>query len=125
MTAPPPSVRRLPQFLLADRHHVCRPSSWWFFITQGIILRRQPRALPFDVFRGPVLAAGGGEVAADVSDMLSRGRYDELSDRTSRGPAIFATNQQTKGKPKKVGWLVFVATRDKMFSIDEGPVARG
>src|SRR5918993_4395222 len=81
-------------------------------ITQGIILRRQPRQLPFDVFRGPVLAA---EVAADVSDRLSRGQYDELS-------AHLESRYPLPADEGEVGWLVFVATRDKMFSSTKGPL---
>src|SRR5687768_957318 len=81
-------------------------------ITQGIILRRQPRQLPFDVFRGPVLAA---EVAADVADMLSRGEHEKLS-------AHLESRYPLPADEGEVGWTVFVATRDKMFSSTKGPL---
>jgi signal transduction histidine kinase len=84
-----------------------------FLIIQGIILRRTPRQVPFDVFRPPVLAA---EVAADadVAGMLSRGQNAELSAHLeSRYPLPDA---------EQVGWMVFVATRDKMSSNTGGPL---
>jgi len=82
-----------------------------FLIVQGIILRRTPRAAPFDVFRGPVLAA---EVAAEVGDMLVRGQHDELSAHLeARYPLPNADD---------VGWMVFVATRDKMFTSTRDPL---
>ena len=82
-----------------------------FLMAQGIILRRTPRAAPFDVFRGPVLAA---EVAAEVGDMLVRGQHDELSAYLEARYPLPDTDQ--------VGWMVFVATRDKMFMSTGGPL---
>jgi two-component system, OmpR family, sensor kinase len=80
-------------------------------ITQGVILRRTPRAAPFDVFRGPVLAA---EVAADVADILRRGQETDLSAHlTSRYPPVDET---------QFGWTVFVALRHKIYSSTGGPV---
>ena len=82
-----------------------------FLIIQGVILRRTPRQPPFDVFRGPVLAA---EVAAEVGDMLVRGQHTELSAHLkSRYPLPDAD---------QVGWMVYVATRDKMFTSTGGPL---
>ena len=82
-----------------------------FLIIQGIILRRTPRQPPFDVFRAPVLAA---EVAADVAERLGRGGTADLSAHLeSRYPLPDA---------EQVGWMVFVATRDKMFSNTGGPL---
>ena len=88
-----------------------------FLIVQGIILRRTPRAVPSEVFRGPVLAA---EVAADpdVVRMLQSGQTAELSAHLkSRYPV--ASEEQ-------FGWMVFAATRDKMSSNTGGlpPVVR-
>jgi signal transduction histidine kinase len=82
-----------------------------FLIVQGIILRRTPRQPPFDVFRGPALAA---EVAAEVGDMLVRGQHAELSAHLeSRYPLPHAD---------QAGWMVYVATRDKMFASTRGPL---
>src|SRR3954470_3577988 len=79
-------------------------------ITQGVILSRTPRLAPFDVFRGPVLAA---EAAADVSEMLRRGQEADLSAHLkSRYPPADET---------QFGWTVFVALRDKIFSSTGGP----
>ena len=82
-----------------------------FLIIQGIILRRTPRAVPFDVFRAPVLAA---EVAADVADVLRRGQDADLSAHLKARYPLPAADQ--------FGWVVFVATRDKMFSNTGGPL---
>jgi signal transduction histidine kinase len=83
-----------------------------FLITQGIILRRTPRPMPFDVFRAPMLAA---EVAADVAEMLSRGQNAELS--------AYLKSRYPLPDPEQVAWLVFVALRDEsMFSNTTGPV---
>jgi two-component system OmpR family sensor kinase len=81
-------------------------------ITQGIILRRTPRVMPFDVFRGPVLAA---EVAADVGGMLTREQHDELS-------AHLKSRYPLPADDRQVGWMVYVATRDKMFTSTGGPL---
>src|SRR5688572_3187897 len=83
-----------------------------FLIAQGVILRRTPRPVPFDVFRAPVLAA---EAAADVADVLARGQDDSLSAHLkSRYPPAEAG---------QVGWTVFVALRDgSIFSSTAGPV---
>jgi two-component system OmpR family sensor kinase len=82
-----------------------------FLMAQGVILRRTPRAVPFDVFRGPVLAA---EVAAEVGDMLVRGQHDELS--------AYLEARYPLPDDDQVGWMVFVATRDKMFMNTGGPL---
>jgi len=80
-------------------------------ITQGVILRRTPRAPAFDVFRGPVLAA---EAAADVADVLRRGQEADLSALLkSRYPLPDET---------QFGWTVFVALRHTIFSSTGGPV---
>jgi signal transduction histidine kinase len=83
-----------------------------FLVTQGLILSRMPRPVPFDVFRAPVLAA---EVAADVGGMLGRGQDVDLGAHvTSRYPLADAG---------QVGWAVFVAMRDgSLFSNTSGPV---
>jgi signal transduction histidine kinase len=79
-------------------------------ITQGVILRRIPRPAPFDVFRGPVLAA---EVAADVADVLRRGQEADLNAHLkSRYPT---------GDERQWGWNVFVALRHKIYSSTGGP----
>ena len=83
-----------------------------FLIIQGIILRRTPRVMPFDVFRGPVLAA---EVAAEVGDMLSREQHAELSAHLESRYPLPADDGQA-------GWMVYVATRDKMFMSTGGPL---
>src|SRR5690349_12251596 len=69
-------------------------------ITQGVILRRTPRAAPFDVFRGNDLAA---EVAADVADVLRRGEEADLNAHLkSRYPAA---------DDSKWEWNVYAALR--------------
>jgi signal transduction histidine kinase len=82
-----------------------------FLITQGIILRRTPRPAPPEIFRGPVLAA---EVAEEVRDMLVGGQHAELSAHIE---ARYPLPDETQ-----FGWLVFVATRDKMFMSTRGPL---
>ena len=84
-----------------------------FLLAQGVVLRRTPRQPPFDLFRGPVLAA---EVAAnaDVVRMLEGGQHDELS--------AYLESQYPLPDADQVGWIVFVATRDKMFSSAKGPL---
>ncbi len=84
-----------------------------FLIAQGVILRRTPRQAPLELFRGPVLAA---EVAADpdVVRMLVGGQYDELSAYLEARYPLPAADQ--------FGWMVYVATRDKMFSSTKGPL---
>src|SRR5688572_26849857 len=82
-----------------------------FLIVQGVILRRTPRQAPFDVFRGSVLAA---EVAADVAERLDRGQTADLSAHLKSRYPLPAADQ--------FGWMVFVATRDKMFSNTGGPL---
>src|SRR5688572_32978594 len=78
-----------------------------FLIAQGVILRRTPRPVPFDVFRAPVLAA---EAAADVADVLARGRD------TGLGPHL--KSRYPPAEAGQVGWTVFVALRDgSIFSI--------
>jgi signal transduction histidine kinase len=81
-------------------------------ITQGVILRRTPRAAPFDVFRGPVLAA---DVAVDVADVLRRGQEAELN-------AYLASRYPT-GDERQFAWHVFVALRRRIYSnTGGGPV---
>ena len=82
-----------------------------FLIVQGVILRRTPRQAPFDLFRAPVLAA---EAAVDVADVLRRGQDADLSAHLKARYPLPAADQ--------FGWVVFVATRDKMFSSTGGPV---
>ena len=108
--------------LSAPRHSWYRSFYWRISITfvafvvlflmiQGIILRRTAASFPSEVFRGPVLAA---EVASDVGGMLVRGQEAELrAHLTSRYPAPAAD---------QVGWVIYVATRDKMFSSAPGPL---
>jgi signal transduction histidine kinase len=83
-----------------------------FLIIQGIILRRTPRQVPPDAFRAPILAA---EVAAEVGDMLNRGQHDELS-------AHLESRYPLPTDDTQIGWMVYVATRDKMFSSARGPL---
>ena len=84
-----------------------------FLIIQGIILRRttlgQP---PPEVFRAPVLAA---EVAADVAERLGRGQTADLS-------AHLKSRYPLEADPAQAGWMVWVATRDQMFSSTGGPL---
>jgi two-component system, OmpR family, sensor kinase len=80
-------------------------------ITQGVILRRTPRVAPFDVVRGPILAA---EAAADVAEVLRRGEEAGLNAHLkSRFPPADATQW---------GWTVFAALRTKIYSNTGGPV---
>jgi signal transduction histidine kinase len=80
-------------------------------ITQGVILRRTPRPVPFDIFRAPALAA---EAAADVVDVLGRGQNAELS--------AHLKSRYPPAEPTQFGWTVFVALRDgSMFSSTGGP----
>ena len=83
-----------------------------FLIVQGIILRRTPRPVPFDLFRAPVLA---GQAADDVTDLLGRGQHADLSAHLkSRYPLPEAG---------QVGWMVFLVLRDgSIFSSTAGPV---
>jgi two-component system OmpR family sensor kinase len=83
-----------------------------FLVIQGIILRRTPRALPFDPFRAPVLAA---EAAADVAGVLAREQKVDLGAHLkARYPLPDAA---------QVGWVVFVALRDgPVFSSATGQV---
>src|SRR6187200_1011540 len=80
-------------------------------ITQGVILRRTPRVAPFDVFRGPILAA---EVAADVADVLRRDKDADLS--------AHLKFRYPPADPGQFGWNVFVALRHKIYSSADGPV---
>jgi two-component system, OmpR family, sensor kinase len=83
-----------------------------FLIAQGVILRRTPRPVPFDVFRAPVLAA---EAAADVAGVLGRGHAADLS--------AHLESRYPPAEPTQFGWTVFVALRDgSMFSSTAGPV---
>jgi two-component system, OmpR family, sensor kinase len=83
-----------------------------FLIAQGVILRRTPRVLPFDVFRAPVLAA---EAAGDVADVLGRGQNVDLGAHLKSRYPLAETGE--------AGWVVFVALRDgSMYSSTGGPV---
>jgi hypothetical protein len=82
-------------------------------ITQGVILRRTPRAAPFDVFQGNVLAA---TVATDVADVLRRGQEAE-ADLNAHLKSRYPPADETKW-----GWTVFVALRHKIYSSTGGPV---
>jgi signal transduction histidine kinase len=83
-----------------------------FLIIQGIILRRTPRPVPVEVFRGPVLAA---EVAADVAERLGRGQTADLS-------AHLKSRYPLEADAEQFGWMVWVATSDQMFSSTGGPL---
>ena len=86
-----------------------------FLIIQGIILRRTPRPVPFDVFRAPVLAA---EAAVYVADVLSLWQNPDLS------PYLKARYPPTD--PDQVGWTVFAAfPNGSIFSNADGPVPSG
>ena len=79
-------------------------------ITQGVVLRRTPRAAPFDLFRASVLAA---EAAADAADVLRRGQEADLNAHLkSRYPPADETQW---------GWTVFVALPHKIYSSTGGP----
>jgi signal transduction histidine kinase len=80
-------------------------------ITQGVILRRTPRAAPFDVFRGPVLAA---EVATDVADVVRRGQEADLN--------AYLKSRYPPADETQWGWTVFAALRKKIYSNTGGPV---
>jgi signal transduction histidine kinase len=85
-----------------------------FLLIQGVILRRGASGVrpPSEVFRGPVLAA---EVAAEVGDMLNRGQHEELR-------AHLKSRYPLPADQSQFGWLVYVATRDKMFMSNPGPL---
>jgi two-component system OmpR family sensor kinase len=83
-----------------------------FLIIQGMLLRSpSPIWMPAELRREPVLAA---EVAADVAERLGRGQTAELS--------AYLTSQHPLPPPDQLGWTVYVATRDKMFSNTTGPL---
>src|SRR5690348_8682256 len=79
-------------------------------ITQGVILSRTPRVTPFDVFRGPILAA---EVATDVAEILRQAPDTDLS--------AHLKSRYPPGDETQWGWAVFVALRHKIFSSTGGP----
>ena len=84
-----------------------------FLVIQGIILRRTGATIPYpsELLRGPVLAA---EVAGEVGDMLVRGQHAELTAHLrSRYPLPNAD---------QLGYMVYVATRDRMFTSAPGPL---
>ena len=83
-------------------------------IIQGVILRRTPRAAPFDVFRGPVLAA---EAAADVADVLRRGEEASLN--------AYLKARYPPADDTQWGWTVFAALRKKIYSSTGGGPAPG
>jgi len=80
-------------------------------ITQGVILRRIPRPAPFDVLRGPILAA---EVSTDVVEVMRRGEEGELNAHLRSRYPLAADTQW--------GWNVYVALRRKVYSNTEGPL---
>jgi signal transduction histidine kinase len=80
-------------------------------ITQGVILRRTPRAAPFDMFQGNVLAAA---VAADAADVLRRGEEADLN--------AYLESRYPPADETKWGWTVFVALRHKIYSSSGGPM---
>ncbi len=83
-------------------------------ITQGVILRRTPPRVPFDRFRGTVLAA---EAAADMVDVLGRELDRDLS--------AYLKSRYPPPDPGQWGWSVFVALRDgAIFSSEDGPVPK-
>ena len=83
-----------------------------FLIAQGLILARTPRPASFDVFRPPILAA---EAAADVADVLRKGKADDL--------AAHLKSRYPLPSPYQAAWLVFVVLRDgSMFSNTGNPV---
>lgn len=80
-------------------------------ITQGVILRRTPRAAPFDVFRGPILAV---EAASDVADVLRRGQEADLN--------AHLKSRYPPADERQWGWTVFAALRKRIYSNTGGPV---
>ena len=84
-----------------------------FLIVQGIILRRTATVarMPPELLRGPLLAA---EVAADVGDMLVKGQHTELTAHLRSRYPLPSDDQ--------LGWIVYVATRDRMFTSRPGPL---
>src|SRR6188768_1432032 len=85
-----------------------------FLIIQGIILRRTGTqgVFPAEMFHGPVLAA---EVAADVAERLGRGQTADLS-------AYLKSRYPLEPDVTQFGWMVWVATYDKMFSSTGPPL---
>src|SRR5690242_13689188 len=84
-----------------------------FLIVQGILLRRATTMteFPAELLAGPVLAANA---AAEVGDMLVRGQYDELKSHLRSKYPLPSEDQ--------LGWIVYVATYDKMFTSAPGPL---
>jgi hypothetical protein len=83
-----------------------------FLIIQGIILRSPtPIQIPAEMRRDPVLAA---EVAADVAETLGRGQTTTLSTHLKFQYPLPPADQ--------LGWTVYVATRERMFSNTSGPL---
>ena len=83
-----------------------------FLVIQGILLRRPgPARFPSETFRGPVLAA---DVAAEVREMLVRAQYAELKEHLRSRYPLPSEDQ--------LGWIVYVATADKMFTSAPGPL---
>src|SRR5687768_14392469 len=84
-----------------------------FLIIQGILLRRTGTTVEFppELLAGPVLAA---EVAASVGDMLVRGQFDELRAHLRSKYPLPSEDQ--------LGWIVYVATYDKMMTSKPGPL---
>lgn len=83
-----------------------------FLIVQGMLLRVPgPIQVPFEFRRDPVLAA---EVAVEVAETLGRGETEELNAHLKSRHPLPAADQ--------LGWNVYVATRDRMFSNTDGPL---
>ncbi len=85
-----------------------------FLIVQGMLLRNPtPVQMPAEFRRDPVLAA---EVAAEVAETLGRGQAAEVN--------AHLKSQHPLPPADQLGWNVYVATRDKMFSNTTGPLPR-
>lgn len=83
-----------------------------FLIVQGLLLRSStPGQMPPELLSGPVLAAN---VAAEVGGMLVGGKFDELRAHLKSRYPLPPEDQ--------IGWVVYVATYDKMFSSVPGPL---
>ena len=84
-----------------------------FLIIQGIILRRSATTfeMPAELLAGPVLAA---DVAAEVGNMLVEGKHDELRQHLRSKYPLPSEDQ--------LGWIIYVATFDKMFTSVPGPL---
>jgi signal transduction histidine kinase len=84
-----------------------------FLIVQGLVLRRAtgPTQPPSEELSAPVLAA---QVASEVGDMLVHEQYTELRQHLRSRYPLPSEDQ--------LGWIVYVATADKMFASAPGPL---